>query len=90
MTTLKTIISAAAAVALVASPALAKSPARSQAPVLNVPYDARASVPYGVPYDARVPVLSPQRVHPYAADVPTGRQSSESNLNPDFQLGGER
>jgi hypothetical protein len=84
---LKTILSAAAAAALVASPALAKSQTRTHRSILNVPYDARASVP-GIPYDARGSVGG-RTVHPYGAEIPVPSRAPANNaVNPDFQLGG--
>ncbi len=74
---LKVILSAVGVVALLASPALAKTRhhhVASPYAVQQIPYDARASV-----------------VEPYAASLPErALPPISNNLNPDFQLGGER
>jgi hypothetical protein len=79
---LKVMLSALGVAALLASPAMAKSHARTHraAPsIVNVPYDARASVQ---PY-ASAPVVTV-----YAPDLPT-QPHRNGGLNPDFQLNHE-
>jgi hypothetical protein len=77
---LKVMLSALGVAALLGSPAMAKSHARTQqaAPaIVNVPYDARASVQ---PYAPAVTV--------YAPNLPT-QPHRNGSLNPDFQLNHE-
>jgi hypothetical protein len=81
-TNLKTILSAVGVAALLASPAMAKSHARTPeaAPsIVNVPYDAHASV---------APYASAPAVTVYAPDLPT-QPHRYGGLNPDFQLSHE-
>ena len=82
-TNLKVILFAVGVAALLASPAMAKSHARTDqaAPsIVNVPYDAHASVaPYYRPAQA-VTVYAPDvRVQPH----------ENGRINPDFQLSHE-
>ena len=77
---LKTILSAAGVMALLASPALAKTERHHQAQSLvNVPADAHASA---TNHATAV-------VTPYSPDVKV-QPHSNGDVNPDFQLGGER
>jgi hypothetical protein len=80
-TNLKVILSAVGVAALLASPVMAKSHAHVQqaAPsIVNVPYDAHASV---------APYRPAQAVTVYAPDVRL--PAHENGLNPDFQLSHE-
>jgi hypothetical protein len=78
---LKVILSAVSVAALLASPAMAKSHARTnEAPsIVNVPYDAHASV---------APHTSAQAVTVYSPDVRVAPHQNGA-LNPDFQLSHE-
>ena len=81
-TNLKVIMSAVGVAALLASPAMAKSHARTHqaAPsIVNLPYDAHASVALNRPAQA-VTVYAPDlRVQPH----------ENGGINPDFQLSHE-
>jgi len=81
-TNLKVMLSAVGVAALLASPAMAKSHARTHqaAPSLvNVPYDAHASV---------APYAPAQAVTVYAPDVRV-QPHENGRINPDFQLSHE-
>jgi hypothetical protein len=80
---LKLILSAVGVAALLASPAMAKSRHDVARSLANVPIDARAEA--FAPAPSVAPVAT-QRV--YAAEQPV--PSHYRDLNPDFQLGGER
>jgi hypothetical protein len=81
---LKLILSAVGVAALLASPAMAKSRHDVARSLANVPSDARAESIAPAPSFA--PPASTQRV--YAPDQPVPQHYRD--LNPDFQLGGER
>jgi|HubBroStandDraft_3_1064219.scaffolds.fasta_scaffold2582374_1 hypothetical protein len=84
-TNLKLILSAVGVAALLASPAMAKSRHHDAARSLaNVPSDARAES--YAPASSYAPATSTQRV--YAPDLPV--PAHHGDLNPDFQLGGDK
>ena len=84
-TNLKVLLSAVGVAALLASPAFAKPQHARHHALTNVPADAQASTTYA-PSDSHVVIVSP-----YSASTKSpAHDPSDSNFNPDFQLGGER